>query len=151
MKSQLVGLFKPLTSCYELQAGQPWRLTGLYAHLIFVVPKHTLHHGLQVEFLRSLYGKARSLKSGGQPSIHWGHSGRVRPIREIWTVPSTWIIIVRIRVIGRSQVEIIDIADLVSRVLGKRSPNLTIPSQMVNETTYFTEWGRGTRIHRIYI
>ena len=52
--------------------------------------------------------------------------------------PPNRIISVGIRIIGQSWVEIIDIIDLVASVLGKRTPNLAILSQLVNRTTYFT-------------
>ena len=77
----------------------------------------------------SLLGQGRSLKSGGLPSIHLDHCGRVRLIGEISVV---------IRVISQSWVEIIDIVNLVASVLGKKTSNLAILSQMVNGTTYFT-------------
>jgi len=51
--------------------------------------------------------------------------------------PLTWIISVGIRVIGGSSVEIVDIIDLDISVLGKRTLNLAILSQMANGTTYF--------------
>jgi len=53
-------------------------------------------------------------------------------------VPPSWIINIGIRAIGRYQVEIIDIINLVASVLSKKTPNLTILSQMVSGTTYFT-------------
>jgi len=52
-------------------------------------------------------------------------------------------------VIGRSRVKVLDIIDF-TRVLEKRTLNLTIQSHMFNITTNFT-WGRGTRIHNINI
>jgi len=64
-------------------------------------------------------------------------------------IPLTRIIGIRVRVIGRSRVEVLDIIDF-TRVLEKRTPNLTIQSHMFNRTINFT-WGRGNRIHSINI
>jgi len=57
---------------------------------------------------------------------------------KILVIPLTWIIGIGIRAIGRSRVEVIDIVDLVTSVLGRTTPNLTIQSQMVNEITNFS-------------
>jgi len=43
----------------------------------------------------------------------------------------------------RSRVEIVDIIDLVTSILGKWTPNMEIQIQMFNETTNFTYCGRG--------
>ena len=55
----------------------------------------------------------------------------------------------RARVIGRSRVEVLNVVSF-TRALGKRTPNLTIQSHMLNRTTNFT-MGRCTRIHNINI
>ena len=83
-------------------------------------------------------GKGRSLESGWLSSIRLRHIKRVRvrPIREIWMVPPTRVIGIRIWVIGRPRVEV-DIIDFIS-ILGKKTTNLAIQSQMSNRTTNFT-------------
>ena len=53
-------------------------------------------------------------------------------------VSLTQVVSIGIRIIGRSWVEGIDIIDLITTVLGKRTLNLAILSQMVNGITYFT-------------
>jgi len=72
-------------------------------------------------------GKGQSLESGWLSSIHLRHIRRVRirPIREIWMVPPIRVISIRIWIIGRLRVEVINIIDFIS-ILGKRTPNLAI-------------------------
>jgi len=48
------------------------------------------------------------------------------------------IVSVRLRVIGRSRAEIINIVNMVATVLGKGTLNLAILNQTVNGTTCFT-------------
>ena len=93
----------------------------------------------------------RSLKTKGWPSIHWGHIQRVqtRPIREIQMISPTQNVYIRASAIGRCWVEVLDIIDF-TRVLEKRTPNLTIQGHMFNRTTNFI-WGRGSTIHNINI
>jgi len=72
-------------------------------------------------------------KTKGYCSIHRGHVYRVwiRPIREIWMIPLTRIIGVRVRVIGQSRFKLLNLISVI-RVLDKRTPNLTIQRYMLN-------------------
>ena len=56
----------------------------------------------------------------------------------IWLIPTTRIMSIEISIIGWSGVEIVDIIDLFMIVLGKRTPNLAIYSQMANQAINFT-------------
>ena len=58
-------------------------------------------------------------------------------------VPVTEIVGIRIRL------EAIDILNLVTRRLGKRTPNLTIQSNTIEEYTTITRRGGGTCLHHI--
>jgi len=73
------------------------------------------------------------LKTRGNSSIHRGHIHRVwiRPIREIQVIFSTWIIGIRVRIIGLSRVEILNIINFIG-ALGKRAPNLIVQRYMLN-------------------
>jgi len=68
-----------------------------------------------------------SLKLGGYFSIQLGLGGSTC-IRNL-DGSFNWIVHVRIRVIGQSGVEIVDIIDLVTSVLDKKIPNLATDSQ----------------------
>jgi len=64
-------------------------------------------------------------------------------------VPPTRTVGPKVKVIGRSRVEILNIVHF-TRVLGKRTPILTIESYMLNRTTNFT-CGKGTGIYNVNI
>jgi len=52
-------------------------------------------------------------------------------MREIRVILPNWIVGIRVRVIGQSRVEILNIINFI-RVLGKRTPNLTVQKYMLN-------------------
>jgi len=70
-----------------------------------------------------------------------GEGKRITPIRQVRMVLPTKIISIRIRVMGWPWFEVIDICNLASRGLGKRTPNLTIQSDKVKRSTAITRRG----------
>jgi len=57
---------------------------------------------------------------------------------EVWVILSIQIIGIGKRVIDWSKVEVVNIIDLITTILGKRAPNFEIYSKMVNITINFT-------------
>jgi len=72
----------------------------------------------------------------------------ITPIGQVGMVLPTRIMDVRVRVIAQLRLEVIDICNLVTRGLGKRTPNLTTQSYMVKRSITTTRKRRGTWIYR---
>ena len=73
-------------------------------------------------------------------SIYTSYSGKVSRI-ENWVIPLTPVISNETTIIVRSRVEIVDIIELITKVLDKGIPTLVIYSRIVSEKFYMSSRG----------